>query len=113
MAFEPTNVFTIKTKIMQDEKNTPMDEEANISPVEKEILDGAFENNAYSDDEQQLKGAELDNTDEDGTPLNEKSMREDLTGEDLDIPGAEDDDENEGLGEEDEENNSYSEADTD
>jgi hypothetical protein len=98
---------------MQDEKNTPMDEEANISPVEKEILDGAFENNAYSDDEQQLKSAELDNTDEDGTPLNEKSMREDLTGEDLDIPGAEDDDENEGLGEEDEENNSYSEADTD
>lgn len=113
MGFEPTNVFTIKTKIMQDEKNSPMDEEANISPIEKEMLDGAFENNALSKDDAQLKGAELDNTDQDGTPLNEQSMRDDISGEDLDVPGADLDDEDEALGEEDEENNSYSQADTD
>lgn len=113
MSFEPTNVFTIKTNIMQDEKKTPLDDDAIISPAEKEILDGAFENNALSNDDAQLKEAELDNTDEDGTPLNEQSMADDLSGEDLDVPGAELDDANEAIGEEDEENNSYSQADTD
>lgn len=39
---------------------------------------------------------------------NEKEFDEDLTGEDLDIPGAELDDENEAIGSEDEENNYYS-----
>ena len=34
--------------------------------------------------------------------------REQLTGDDLDVPGAEEDDENEEIGEEDEENNYYS-----
>jgi hypothetical protein len=40
--------------------------------------------------------------------LNEKDFEEDLTGEDLDIPGTELDDEMEDLGSEDEENNYYS-----
>ena len=39
---------------------------------------------------------------------NEKDFSEDESGEDLDIPGAELDDEMEANGEEDEENNSYS-----
>jgi hypothetical protein len=39
---------------------------------------------------------------------NEKSFAEDSTGEDLDIPGAEIDDDQEYLGSEDEENNYYS-----
>jgi hypothetical protein len=43
--------------------------------------------------------------DEDGTPLNEKSFG---VGKDLDVPGAEEDDANERIGEEDEENNQYS-----
>jgi len=47
----------------------------------------------------------LDNTDLDGDLLNEK---DDVSGEDLDVPGASDDDDNEAIGEEDEENNSYS-----
>ena len=50
--------------------------------------------------------------DEDGDVLNEIEIADDNSGEDLDIPGAEDDDENESIGEEDEENNGYSEADT-
>ncbi len=39
---------------------------------------------------------------------NEKDFEEDHTGNDLDIPGAELDDENEEIGSEDEENNYYS-----
>lgn len=40
--------------------------------------------------------------------INEKDFAEDLTGSDLDIPGAELDDEQENIGSEDEENNYYS-----
>ena len=51
-------------------------------------------------------------TDEDLIALGEKDAEyentERLTGDDLDIPGAEQDDENEEIGEEDEENNYYS-----
>jgi len=39
---------------------------------------------------------------------NEKDFTEDVSGEDLDIPGAELDDEQENIGSEDEENNYYS-----
>ena len=40
--------------------------------------------------------------------LNEKDFEEDMTGEDLDIPGSEMDDQQESVGSEDEENNYYS-----
>lgn len=40
--------------------------------------------------------------------MNEKDFEEDFSGNDLDIPGAELDDNNEEIGEEDEENNHYS-----
>ncbi len=40
--------------------------------------------------------------------LNEKNFEEDVTGEDLDVPGNEQDEENMGSGIEDEENNYYS-----
>ncbi len=39
---------------------------------------------------------------------NEKSFREDMSGDDLDVPGSELDDQQESLGSEDEENNYYS-----
>jgi hypothetical protein len=39
---------------------------------------------------------------------NEKSFEEDLSGDDLDVPGSEDDDKDEAIGREDEENNYYS-----
>lgn len=38
--------------------------------------------------------------------------KEDITGEDLDVPGSELDDQQENIGSEDEENNYYSESDT-
>ena len=47
---------------------------------------------------------EIDTTD----PNNEKDFKDDETGDDLDVPGSELDDEEENVGNEDEENNYYS-----
>jgi hypothetical protein len=43
-----------------------------------------------------------------GEAKNEKDFKDDHSGDDLDVPGAELDDEQEGIGSEDEENNYYS-----
>ena len=48
------------------------------------------------------------NIDHDKTNIVDKNKEDPLTGEDLDVPGAELDDANEEIGEEDEENNYYS-----
>lgn len=45
---------------------------------------------------------------EDIESTNEKDFKDDLSGDDLDIPGAELDDDDEAVGGEDEENNNYS-----
>lgn len=78
--------------------------DSNVSAQEKELLQASSESMA-SEDDLKLRSTKLDNTDEDGTILNEKI---DQSGNDLDIPGSELDDENEEIGEEDEENNTYS-----
>jgi hypothetical protein len=83
-----------------------------ITPAEKAMLDEILRNDPLSEDEIELNNAKLDNTDEDGDLLNEQSSADDATGEDLDIPGAGLDDADEAIGEEDEENNGYSQADT-
>ena len=80
------------------------DNHSDISPDEEELLQRT-ENSMGSDDDVALERAKLDNMDEDGEPLNEQI---DISGKDLDVPGAEEDDANEEIGEEDEENNSYS-----
>jgi hypothetical protein len=59
-------------------------------------------------DENNLIEARMDNTDFQNEPLNERSFGEVRTASDLDVPGAENDDANERIGEEDEENNDYS-----
>jgi len=95
-----------------DKNNLPVDGEdmnADISPEERSLLDDSLEN-IISVDNINLKRSALDMTDEDGELINEASF--DLTGEDLDIPGAELDDAAEETGAEDEENNCYSSADT-
>jgi hypothetical protein len=56
-------------------------------------------------DDERLNTAAPDSTDDDGEKLNESS---DMSGRDLDVPGSENDDADEKIGEEDEENNSYS-----
>lgn len=83
-----------------------------ITPAEKAMLDEMFNNDPLSEDEMELKNAQLDNTDIDGDFLNELSSANDASGNDLDIPGDEEDDDDEEIGREDEENNGYSKADT-
>jgi len=85
--------------------------DAEISAQERALMDESMEN-SMSEDNENLKRSELDNLDEEGDLLYGETLRQDLTGEGLDVPGAELDDQNEDIGAEDEENNGYSEADT-
>ena len=80
---------------------------SDITPLERSLLDRADED-VPSDDDDRLRKTALDDTDEDGEPLNEASMGTDVTGRDIDTPGQEMDDADEDTGEEDEENNEYS-----
>ena len=82
------------------------DKDAGISTDELELLDSGN----GEEDNLNLKEAQLDYTDDDGEALNEGS---DLSGKDLDVPGNDLDDADELIGEEDEENNSYSKSDQD
>jgi len=93
--------------LLDDEDEIITDNTSNVSRIEKELLQQSSESMASQDDEQ-LKHASVNNTDDDNTPLNEKINN---SGSDLDVPGSEDDDANEEIGEEDEENNYYSSRD--
>jgi len=81
-----------------------MEDDVNVTDEEKERLQETSESMS-SDEDINLRRAELDDTDLDGEPLNES---EDVAGDDLDVPGEELDDAMEDIGEEDEENNQYS-----
>lgn len=102
---EPVMDIAISDEPEEDETRPVMGNDADVSEEEKELLRRADEDMPTTDDKN-LRRSALDNTDNDGLPLNEKSS--DVSGDDLDVPGAELDDENEALGEEDEENNPYS-----
>jgi len=91
----------------KDELGIVMGNDGDVSAEERSTLANIDNTRADSEDEV-LSEVQLDNVDDDGTPLNEKSSRRDLAGDDLDVPGTEDDDADEALGEEDEENNDYS-----
>ncbi|HLI93330.1 MAG TPA: hypothetical protein VKU83_06965 [Puia sp.] len=82
---------------------------SNVSPEERELLATA---DGEPGDDLSLRTGLLDSTDNEGTPLNEKSFGEgrndEVSGDDLDVPGADQDDRDEAIGEEDEENNDYS-----
>ncbi len=79
-------------------------QDSDVTNDEKKVLDDAS-SKVVSTDQQNLDSSLLDQFDDEGEPLSEPSG---LGGEGLDVPGAELDDENEELGEEDEENNPYS-----
>jgi len=83
--------------------NEDLEDDANVSDEEKELLQQTSESMASKDDIDLRRGT-LDNKDLEDEPLNES---EDVSGKDLDVPGQEDDDLNEDIGEEDEENNEY------
>jgi hypothetical protein len=88
-------------------RNNPVNEEnSDVSDIEKKLLDESALDMPTAD-ERRLKRAELDNTDNEGDLLNEKSSGHAISGSDLDVPGADDDNEDEDIGEEDEENNPY------
>jgi hypothetical protein len=86
--------------------------EADVTAEERSTLANLDRWRADPDSEVLVESA-LDNTDNDGEPLNEKGLADDEVGDDLDVPGAEEDDAEEELGEEDEENNDYSLSDED
>ncbi len=81
--------------------NEPLTEgDSNVTEEERNALEDAATRDPSYEEETRMHQAEVDMTDEDGDPLNE--------GEELDVPGSEDDDELEDTGSEDEENNEYS-----
>ena len=77
--------------------------DTNVTEEEIEMLSRTEESVSDIDDEDR-RNLMLDNIDLEGDMLNEKN---DVSGNDLDVPGTDDDDANEAIGEEDEENNSY------
>ena len=83
------------------------EDSSDVSDLEKQMLDETA-NDMPTKDELALRQASLDSTDTDGEPLNEKASSNAISGSDLDVPGANDDDLDEETGEEDEENNPYS-----
>lgn len=93
--------------------DNPVDEDiladrgTDVSAEEASLLEDAT---GYGPDPEDriIRASALDSTDADGDPLNEKGFSDAYSGRDLDVPGSEDDDANEDIGEEDEENNAYS-----
>jgi len=90
-----------------NDEDLAIDDESNVSEEEADLLEDAAD---YTPglEEERLREAGLDDTDDEGDPLNEGSFGKTHSGRDLDVPGTEDDDEDEDIGEEDEENNPYS-----
>jgi hypothetical protein len=86
--------------------------DADVTAEERRALENVDNLEGGTEDETLIE-ARLDDTDEDGDPLNEEGFGDDFSGEDLDVPGSEDDDADEEIGEEDEENNDYSLDDND
>ncbi|NML21057.1 hypothetical protein HHL16_09245 [Pseudoflavitalea sp. G-6-1-2] len=88
--------------IFDDEDDELLDDDSDVSPEEKELLDEAGD---YDPDDEALRRGRLDEVDDEGDPLNES---DDYAGDDLDVPGSEDDDADEAAGSEDEANNQWS-----
>lgn len=89
-----------------DNESLRMGNEADVTNEERRTLENA--DFMPTNDEINLRRAHMDHVDFQGDKLNERSFGEVRSGSDLDIPGAELDDRNEKIGEEDEENNDFS-----
>ena len=90
-----------------NDEDLAIDDETNVSKQEAALLQDAADYTP-TEEEERLREAGPDSTDDEGDPLNEKGFGNARSGKDLDVPGSEDDDEDEDIGEEDEENNAYS-----
>ncbi|OMP79006.1 MULTISPECIES: hypothetical protein [unclassified Chitinophaga] len=95
-----------KDTIETDDEQLITDERSNVSRQERQDLYESANVTPGDEGASDLKRAQLDNVDEEGELLEEQTGQ--ISGEDLDVPGSELDDDNEGTGAEDEENNSYS-----
>lgn len=113
---DPKSAVDMESDTGEFEKESSLDSpvetnaENEITPLEIQMLDDAGINESSDDEDRLLAEAQLDNEDEDGDKLN---VATDHSGEDLDVPGSELDDNDEAVGEEDEENNNYSDSDQD
>jgi len=92
------------------EEGNDRDNNDNVS-VEEERLLRRSAGHPETPESKDYKAMSLDTRDDDNEALNEKASNNDRFGEDLDVPGAELDNEDEDNGEEDEENNQYSRPD--
>lgn len=71
------------------------DNSSDVSNLERSLLRKSATESSGDIDEENVEAMALDNTDEDGTPLNEGNLATDRFGEDLDMPEAEETDEEE------------------
>lgn len=95
------------TSALQINGENKQDEKVDFSyPAGEDIYANAKEETEI--DPENISELKSLNEDERFTSLNEKSFKDDVSGDDLDIPGAELDDAQEDVGSEDEENNGYS-----
>lgn len=94
----------------ENDDSTDTDDAANVTQAEKRLLKKSAEHPPTAETAD-IKRMTLDEKDDEGEFLNEKGIRQNPSGADLDIPGTELDDEDELNGEEDEENNIYSQRD--
>lgn len=85
-----------------------MDDATNVGTEERKALSHA--GRIITDDTELRASISPDNRDDDDELLNEPGDARDY-GEDLDVPGSDEDDQDETIGEEDEENNGYSRPD--
>ena len=90
-----------------DDALMPADAGSTVSQKEKDTL-SRTEMDVPSEDNTNLRHAALDSYDEEGELLNEESGATDVSGRDIDTTIVMNDDANENIGEEDEENNTYS-----
>ncbi|HEV2481808.1 MAG TPA: hypothetical protein VGS79_19210 [Puia sp.] len=92
-----------------DDDDLELSSGSNVSRDEKRALASVDSREVDTEDEV-LNEAALDNTDDDGDPLNEEGFGEDVSGDDLDVPESDDEEDEyeEEIGEGDEENNEYS-----
>lgn len=84
-----------------------MGTDADVEDEEVEVLERADKDMPTQDD-MNLRKAELDQTDDEGDLLNEGGLATNQSGSDLDTSGVDGDDAMENIGAEDEENNQYS-----
>ncbi len=91
----------------EDDALMPADADSTVSQQEKDTL-SRTEMDVPSEDNINLRHAALDAYDDEGEPLNEAGGATDVSGRDIDTTIVMNDDANEDIGEEDEENNTYS-----